>query len=253
MFVGQKLEIIKNILIEQKSVTTSALCGLLDVSDVTVRKYLDTLEKEGFLIKVHGGAMIANTKVGTNSEPNYDSHKQIASLSITLLKENETIFIGDGLLCTEFARQLPIEYNISVITNNIDAVSPLSYSATNLFLLGGEIQRTENNIFSVGPTVIELLKEKYISKAFISPFGICLDAGITTNDIFLLELIRHIMKISREIIIMTKESTFNNIGMYHIAPIENFRTFVTNSNIPDNYREFFFTHNIKLLTSFEEQ
>lgn len=48
MFQAQRIETLKNILLEKKSVDVSTLTSALDVSDVTVRKYLDILEAEGF-------------------------------------------------------------------------------------------------------------------------------------------------------------------------------------------------------------
>ena len=252
MFAGQRLDLIRNILLEQKSVTTSTLCGLLDVSDVTVRKYFDILEKEGFLVKVHGGAMLAKAQNGVTAASNVNSLKQIANLAITLLEENETIFIGDGALCREFAAQVPMENNISVITNNADAIASLSYSTAGLFFLGGQIQRADNNVFSVGPSVTEQLKDKYISKAFISPFGVSLDAGITTNDLFLLELTKQVMVTAKKTIVLAAESAFGSTGMYHIAPADGFKAYVTNSEVSGIYKTFFFNHDIKLLTSFAE-
>ena len=252
MFVGQRLDIIRNILLEQKSVTTSALCGLLDVSDVTVRKYFDILEKEGFLIKVHGGAMLANVQKPSTGVENRNTQKQIASLAVTLLSENEIIYIGEGSLCTEFASQMPVENNLSVITNNVDAVVPLSYSAAGLYLLGGQIQKSDSNVFTIGPDVIQLLKGKYISKAFISPFGISLDAGITTNDLFILELTKQVMSIAKTVVILAQESAFGSTGMYHIAPADSFTAYVTNCRVADKYKNYFFNRNIKLLTSFDE-
>ena len=68
MFPAQRIALLKKIVSEQKSVDVATLCSHLQVSDVTVRKYLDKLEQEGFLIKMHGGAMLAENEADENQE-----------------------------------------------------------------------------------------------------------------------------------------------------------------------------------------
>ena len=58
MLPAQRITLIKDILMDKKSIDTSTLSNYLDVSEVTIRKYFDQLEKEGFLKKVHGGAVL---------------------------------------------------------------------------------------------------------------------------------------------------------------------------------------------------
>ena len=58
MFASQRINLIKQILLDEKQVNITSLALRLNVSDVTVRKDLDVLEKEGFLKKVHGGAIL---------------------------------------------------------------------------------------------------------------------------------------------------------------------------------------------------
>ena len=58
VFPAQRIASLKQIVREQKTVDIATLCSALNVSDVTVRKYLDQLEQEGFLKKLHGGAML---------------------------------------------------------------------------------------------------------------------------------------------------------------------------------------------------
>lgn len=251
MFKGQKLDLIKDILIEQNSVSTSTLSGILNVSEVSVRKYFDILEKEGFLIKVYGGAILANAQ-NLSSAVQFDiKTKEIASLAISLLVENETIFLGPGLLCTEFAKQVPPEMNISVMTNNIDAASALSITAANVFSLGGQVKHDDDGVYTYGFDLLSQLRMKHFSKALISPYGIDLKAGVTTNDTFSLELMQIVMSSAKDTVIVANQSSFNRIGIHHIAPVEQFTAYVTDCKIPDIYKEHLFSNNVKLLTSFD--
>ena len=58
MFAVQRANIIKEYLLEKKQVEVTTLSKLLNVSEVTIRRDLEKLEKEGFLIRTHGGAVL---------------------------------------------------------------------------------------------------------------------------------------------------------------------------------------------------
>ena len=99
MFPAQRIEMIKNILRQQKSADISTLTSMLGVSNVTIRKYLDQLEEEGFLTKVHGGAILAETNETSDSSETdiFDkTNRQIADLAAQLIEDNETVFLQTG-------------------------------------------------------------------------------------------------------------------------------------------------------------
>lgn len=58
MLVAERLKKIKEILLQKKHVDVATLAELLNVSEVTIRRDLDKLESEGFLIKTYGGAIL---------------------------------------------------------------------------------------------------------------------------------------------------------------------------------------------------
>ena len=64
MFAIERIKIIKNYLIENKQLEVNILSKMLNVSEVTIRRDLEKLEKEGFITRTHGGAVL-NT--GDNS------------------------------------------------------------------------------------------------------------------------------------------------------------------------------------------
>ena len=57
----RRLEI-KRIISEDKSISVANLVKLFNVSEITIRRDLNKLEDEGFIDKVHGGALIKDLK-----------------------------------------------------------------------------------------------------------------------------------------------------------------------------------------------
>ena len=68
MFQIERLQLIKQILSEKKSVDVMWLSGQLEVSEVTIRRDLEKLETEGFLKRTYGGAILNESSHRTRKE-----------------------------------------------------------------------------------------------------------------------------------------------------------------------------------------
>lgn len=57
MFADQRRNKILELLTEKETVTVNELTNLLNTSAVTIRSDLNQMERQGLLIRTHGGAM----------------------------------------------------------------------------------------------------------------------------------------------------------------------------------------------------
>lgn len=84
-----------------------------DVSEMTLRRDLEFLDRNKLIIRTHGGARSVEVLVGTDdlylkrTTRNTAEKATIAEKAVTLLQDNTTIFLDSGTTCTEFARKLP--------------------------------------------------------------------------------------------------------------------------------------------------
>ena len=259
MFPAQRIATLKQIVREQKTVDIATLCTALNVSDVTVRKYLDQLEQEGFLKKMHGGAMLLESEsdiaFDTMAEADDGLAKedvdQIAGLAASLIEEGDSIFIGQGALCLALAKKLHTINNLTVITNNINAVPDIAVNVRKLFFIGGEVLVQNGNIYSCGTKAIQQLEDIFVQKAFIGVDGIDMSIGVTVNDFELYEIIEKIVDISRQVIVMAENTKFNKIGLHKIANLDHFRIYVSDKKLDEKYKQYFFERDIKILTSYD--
>ena len=205
------MEIIKKILKEQKHANISTLSLALRVSDVTVRKYLDILEKQGYLTKVHGGAIWTEEQTAVPvAEPDLDAHlESIAELAATLVDESDSVYIGPGLACAALAKHIANKCLISVITNNFLALNYLLNKVGNLSFLGGDVAALSNgSAYTYGSKTRLFLENMAISKAFVGCDGIDVSAGVTAHSLPITEMIQHIMRISRELNVLSVSQKF---------------------------------------------
>ena len=258
VFPAQRIATLKQIVREQKTVDIATLCSALNVSDVTVRKYLDQLEKEGFLKKLHGGAMLLETEsdVLFDTMPDGDESlekediEQIATLAASLIEEGDSIFIGQGSLCLALAKKLRTINNLTVITNNINAVPDIAANVRKLFFIGGEVLVQNGNLYSCGTKAIQQLDDIFVQKAFIGVDGIDTAVGVTVNDFELYEIINKIVDISRQVVVLAEHTQYDKIGLHKIADLDQFKIYVSDKKLDEKYKQYFFERDIKILTSY---
>ena len=108
-------------------ITVNDIIKELGVSDMTVRRDLDELDKEGLLIRIHGGAQSIDTpkvkpkyeKSNTEKqELQIEEKRAIAKFASQFIQDGETVFIGPGTTLEHFAHEL-IAKNIRVVTNSL--------------------------------------------------------------------------------------------------------------------------------------
>lgn len=254
MLPAQRITLIKDILLDKKSIDTSTLSNYLDVSEVTIRKYFDQLEKEGFLKKVHGGAVL-NSEAPSPASAEEDALSQheinIALAASDLVNDGDSIFIGSGNLCFALAAHLHAKKDLSVVTTNINAVPHLQKAASNIYLLGGDVQTDSDGfLYSGGSNCLQQLSHIYVNKAFFSVDALDMNAGITTNEVFQIELLKAVTRIAAHPVILASSHTFEKIALHRFGPLQSFPLYITDNQIPDSYKNYFYSNNIRLISAY---
>ena len=151
-----RLEQIKEIIEKYGKVSYDKLQSLLpNVSNMTLRRDIITLEEQGYVLRVRGGA-ISLDELSKKSEQefvkrfadNVQEKKEIAEKTIHLIKPTSCIFIDSGSTTLHFAKELP-NNNYYVVTNALNvATEVLRKSLPTVALLGGDVNR--NNLVTTG-------------------------------------------------------------------------------------------------------
>ena len=259
MFKAARLERIKEIITEKKQVDVSALSTLLSVTEVTIRNDLDKLEREGFIIKTHGGAML-NVKAPKDAYNNtpfefnkieYNKDKEfIGQIAACMVKERESIFLGAGITCNYVAKALNKKRNINIVTNNLHVANTLSSnSLINVIITGGNLI---NNVMAMGGDIVrKTLEGIFLDKAFISVSGVHMENGFTVSNLDELNVYRTIMNMTKELIVVADYTKFGQTSFMKLGPLQIAKKVITNENIPGEYKAHFFEEGIQIFTSYE--
>jgi len=157
----------------------------LGTSHETIRKDLMALEGQGFLKRVHGGALPVTTvtfEEGVDQRTsNQDEKRRIAQRAMRELPSSGAIFIDSGSTTRFFAELLPANPNVIVFTNSLPvAQAVLSKPSTPLYLVGGRVRSLSHA--TVGPWAHSALDEIHVDVAFVGTNALSVERGLSTPD-----------------------------------------------------------------------
>lgn len=181
------------LLIAKQEVTVNELSELLEVTGKTIREDLDKLESMGLLVRVHGGAMLAQndqygilTSMGALEKHNPEKI-EIAERAMTYIEPYDVIALDGGSTTLEMARLLE-NIPLTVITNDLFIISELTRKdQIRLVVPGGS--RVRNML--VSDETEQFISSLNIHKAFISTTALHPEFGFSIYTGDLVPLKRH--------------------------------------------------------------
>lgn len=177
---------ILQLLEQQETVTLNEFCNVFEnVSESTIRRDLKSLEAEGEIILLRGGAAClkqASYEVPAQSKfvKNVDEKEKIARYAAGLVNDGESIYIDSGTTLIHMAKYLKGK-DITLVTTNALLFSEIQDMDINCFIVGGELNFSTGSI--LGTKTNSMLSEMYFDKAFLGANGFSDKAGISTPDI----------------------------------------------------------------------
>jgi len=237
---AQRRERIQEYLAVHKIVPSSELSKILDVSEATVRRDLDWLETVGVLERTHGGAVLSQRM---RSEPEYlqraqrfiEEKRAIGAFAAQLIEQGDTVFINSGTTTTHLIQQIPKDLNITVVTNNLQAVLEVGEVDYELILLGGQWQSKSNSV--TGRFAIENISQVYADKTFISVDGLSLKYGCTVPSNSEAEIIRKMIdRTQGESVLLTDHSKWGVVSNFEIAKIIQFSKIILDEGLNEEAR-----------------
>ncbi|MCI2061437.1 MAG: DeoR/GlpR family DNA-binding transcription regulator [Eubacteriaceae bacterium] len=171
----------------QNSVRVTDLAEELGVSESTIRRDINDLDKAGQLRKVFGGA-VANrsdiigleSDVMTRETLNVEEKNAIARYAASIINDDDFIFIDAGTTTARIVDFLESK-KATIVTNGVPLAMKLIQSGFRSYMIGGELKLSTEAV--VGTDAVESLKKYNFTKCFIGTNGIDTERGYTTPDI----------------------------------------------------------------------
>lgn len=130
----------------EKRVLVSELAEYYNVTEETIRRDLDKLEKEGYATKTYGGAILGNStktdlSYAVRNKANVEAKKIIANLVCDLIEDGDHLMIDHSSTCYFSVKKLKEKKNLTVITNSVELASEIcSIESWNVYMPGGQLR-----------------------------------------------------------------------------------------------------------------
>ncbi|MDY3250859.1 MAG: DeoR/GlpR family DNA-binding transcription regulator [Candidatus Choladocola sp.] len=183
--IERKNEILE-ILQKEQRVLVSELAKRYDVTEETIRRDLEKLERDGFVKKTYGGAVLnKNTSVDLplriREKTNRQEKQKVAELASSLIEEGDTIMLDASSTSLMIAQKIKNMEKLTVITTSVEVLIELSSSeGIKVISTGGDLKASSLSL--VGRNTEACLGRYNVDMALVSCKGIDMERGIMESN-----------------------------------------------------------------------
>lgn len=251
MTAEQRKQSISDLLKENGSVKVAELSRLFNVSEVTVRVYLEDMEKKGLLTRVHGGAVSTykpyySMNLNQRLEANQKEKVEIAEKIAALIEPNDTIMLNSGTTTLLAFRKFPAELNLNIVTNSISiALEASSNPNYNVILAGGSVNTKYQ--FTYGNDAASQIRKYHADKLILSVDGIHATHGFTTYYNKECAIDAAMIEQSKLCIVAADRSKFNHYAFAKISDVSVADYIITSAPLPQEIIDELQGLNVKII------
>lgn len=204
-------------------VQVSDLSRELGATPVTIRNDLDSLERDGYLTRIQGGALLrtrsADTWTSSRQETVCLEEKQaIARAVVAQIPDGSTLFLNSGTTTHCIAEALKQRRNLNVVTNSLAVAMALGKQPLiHVLLLGGEINAQYG--FTYGADAEEQLRRYQAGWAILSVDGVSAKGGVTSFHAEETTIDRMMIGRAKHVIIAADSTKISRTGFTRICDI----------------------------------
>ena len=238
---------ILDLLATNKSIKVTLLAEMLDVSQVTLRKDLDNLEKKGIIKRTHGYVSLDGADTtGRRLAINHSIKRRIAKAAAQTVEEGETVMLESGSCCALFAEELALAgKNVTIITNSAFIANYVSkLQNIKIILLGGYFQ-PESQVL-VGPMTTKCSEVFFADKFFLGTDGFVSGQGFTGRDHLRVETAAELAKRAKKVFVLTEAAKFHRRGAYNLIGFDKLAGVFTDEGIPKEAEASLLKNNVQL-------
>jgi DeoR/GlpR family transcriptional regulator of sugar metabolism len=214
MFAQERHNSIRKIVREKQRLSFAELQNLFRVSPATLRRDLSELEREGDLIRVHGGVLDplyarAEISFDERQQRHNTEKKSIATKVSELIPAGSSVYVDAGSTCLEAGKLLMRRADIRLITHSVALVACCSHAEASVICIGGELRKVSGAL--VGGSAINAFTNLQFDFALIGATGLNPE-GCWTTEFTETEIKKSIITRAKRRIVLADHSKWQAAG-----------------------------------------
>jgi DeoR family fructose operon transcriptional repressor len=241
-------------LVETKGqISVDELARHLGVSDDTIRRDLQSLERRKLLLRTHGGAVSTallvhrETPFLTRTNANAEAKARIGRAAAQLISDGETLIINGGSTTFAFAASLGPRRNLTIVTNNVAMLSVLSpETVQEVYLLGGNYRmKLGSTVGFVGFNSGNIS----VDTAILGVSGLTAKDGLSTTLLEEASMLARMITCARRTIVVADASKIGVGAFAQIAPLEAIDVLVSDVSPPPDLSQALSQANVETIVA----
>jgi len=234
--------VIRDYILKRGEATIEELAALFpERSTMTIRRDLDFLEEQNYIVRTHGGAkanviahLITEDYYADRLSANMSEKEEITTTAMILFREQRAVYIDSGTTAMKLAQLLPDRYYTIITADpNIALELASKRKLPSVMLLGGQVSTKTLSIS--GAMTTELLGSINIDTAFMCTSGFSLSAGFTSGNGQEAQLKSAVIKKAKKVVMMMDSSKIGKDMLHTFARLDDLDILIC-ENLPSDIR-----------------
>jgi DeoR/GlpR family transcriptional regulator of sugar metabolism len=242
---------IRSLLASDGKVIAADLSAKFGVSEHTIRRDLTDLAKAGACRRVYGGAVAiplngGNLQHRIEREP--ERKDALAATAISLLSDNQCVFLDTGSTNLSIARAIPTNLGLTVVTNSpVIASALLEKENVTLIALGGQVDKTIGG--TVGVLAVEAIQRLTFDLTFLGACAIDPQEGLTVFSLEDASFKRAVLARSGTTAIAVIKEKLLSVATHHVTSVDTIATIIVENDAPKNQIKAFANCGMQVLVA----
>ncbi len=232
-------------------VIVSELSAEFDVTEETIRRDLEKMDKDGLVKKTYGGAVpvqkfSTDLPQSVRKRANVEAKQKIAENLSAVINDGDCIMIDSSSTALFFLGYIKHLKNITLITNSVEALIELSDKDDwHIYSTGGKLKK--GSLSLVGPSAERLIRGYHVDYAICSSKGIDIENGITDSNEKDSEIKRAIFASAEHKILAVDSTKFDKISLIKVCNVADINTVATDVAPSEKWIKYLKSINVNLI------
>jgi len=242
MLAVERRKKIAEIIAKEKSVLVTELGKMFSVTEETIRRDLEKLERQGILVRTYGGATLIEEAdfempVQLRETINAEGKHLIGKVAAGLIHSGETIFLDASTSSLHVAKNIKDKKGLTVITNSLKVIMELSECDGIHLISTGGILRNKSLSYVGRVAEKNILDHYYANKAFLSCRGVTLTRGLADSNEQEAEIKKAMMQCTECVVLLCDQSKLGKLGFPVFASLDDIDYMITDVELDNDWKE----------------